>query len=166
MIDNNSIEEGPFGPDRSGSLPVKALVNLCYDGSYTRAQLVRQVFGGGGIFAYLGTRDLKEVERLIAAGDEYAAQVFEAMVYQIAKEAGAMTSVLQGEVDCVLLTGGMAHSEELVKRLSAYVDWIAPIVVYPGEDELQALADGTFRVLNQEEQAKTLGTQSLHLDPR
>jgi butyrate kinase len=161
MIDNNSIEEGPFGPDRSGSLPVKALVNVCFDGRFTQAQLVRQVFGDGGIFAYLGTRDLKEVERRIAAGDADAEQVFEAMIYQIAKEVGAMTAVLQGKVDGVLLTGGMAHSEKLVKRLSEYVDWIAPIVVYAGEDELRALAEGTFRVLSEEEQAKTLGSLSL-----
>jgi butyrate kinase len=161
MIDNNSIEEGPFGPDRSGSLPVKALVNVCFKGRFTQAQLVRHVFGDGGIFAYLGTRDLKEVERRIAAGDADAAQVFEAMVYQIAKEAGAMTAVLQGKIDCLLLTGGMAHSEKMVKRLSEYVDWIAPVVVYPGENELQALAEGAFRVLNEEEQAKTLGSSSL-----
>lgn len=161
MIDNNSVEEGPFGPDRSGSLPVKTLVNVCFEGRFTQAQLVRQVFGDGGIFAYLGTRDLKEVERRIAAGDADAEQVFEAMVYQIAKEVGAMTAVLQGKVDGVLLTGGMAHSEKLVKRLSEYVDWIAPIVVYAGEDELRALAEGTFRVLSEEEQAKTLGSLSL-----
>ncbi len=161
MIDNNSIEEGPFGPDRSGSLPVKALMNLCFDGRFTQAQLLRQIFGDGGVFAYLGTRDLREVERRIASGDADAAQVFEAMVYQIAKEAGAMTAVLKGNVDVLLLTGGMAHSEKMVKRLSEYVDWIAPIVVYPGENELQALAEGAFRVLNEEEQPKTLGSLSL-----
>ena len=157
MIDNNSIEEGPFGPDRTGSLPVKALMNLCFEGRFTQAQLNRQVFGDGGLHAYLGTRNLREVERRVDAGDVDAARVFEAMVYQIAKEAGAMTAVLQGKVDGVLLTGGMAHSGKLVNRLRSYVDWIAPIAVYPGEDELRALADGTFRVLNGEEQAKTLG---------
>jgi len=161
MIDNNSIEEGPFGPDRTGSLPVMALVNLCFDGGFSQAQLIRQVFGDGGTFAYLGTRDLKEVERRITQGDEHAAQVFEAMLYQIAKEAGAMTAVLQGKVDSVLLTGGMAHSQKLVNRLSEYLEWIAPIVVYPGENELQALAEGAFRVLNEEEQAKTLRSQSV-----
>jgi len=165
MIDNNSIDEGPFGPDRSGSLPVKALANLCFDGRFTQTQMVRHLFGDGGMFAYLGTRDLKEVERRIAAGNAEAAQVFEAMVYQIAKEAGAMTAVLQGKVDCVLLTGGMAHSERIVKRLMEYIDWIAPIVVYPGENELQALAEGAFRVLDEEKQAKTLGTLSLQRRP-
>ncbi len=138
-----------------------ALVNLCFDGGFSQAQLIRQVFGDGGTFAYLGTRDLKEVERWITQGDEHAAQVFEAMLYQIAKEAGAMTAVLQGKVDSVLLTGGMAHSQKLVNRLSEYLEWIAPIVVYPGENELQALAEGAFRVLNEEEQAKTLRSQSV-----
>jgi butyrate kinase len=161
MIDSNSIEEGPFGPDRTGSLPVKALVNLCFSGRFTQAQLQRQLFGDGGMFAYLGTRDLKEVERRIDAGDAKAAQVFDAMVYQIAKEAGAMAAVLEGNVDSMLLTGGMAHSEKMVKRLTDSVSWIAPIIVYPGENELQALAEGALRVLNNEEQAKTLGSLQL-----
>jgi butyrate kinase len=108
------------------------------------------------LFAYLGTRDLQEVERRIDAGDALAAQVIESMVYQIAKEAGAMAAVLKGRVDAVLLTGGMAHSERMVSRLRGYLEWIAPISVYPGEDELQALAEGVFRVLDGEEQAKRL----------
>lgn len=157
MIDSNSIEEGPFGGDRSGGLPVRALVRLCFSGQYTQAQLDRHVFGDGGLFAYLGTRDLIEVERRIDAGDREAATVFDAMVYQIAKEAGAMAAALKGKVDAVLLTGGMAHSDRVVSLLRGYLDWIAPISVYPGEDELQALAEGVFRVLNGEEQAKRLG---------
>jgi butyrate kinase len=163
MIDSNSIEEGPFGPDRTGSLPVKALIKLSFSGKFTQAQLQGQVFGDGGIFAYLGTRDLKEVERRIAAGDAKAAQVFDAMVYQIAKEAGAMAAVLEGKVNSMLLTGGMAYSEKIVKRLSDSVSWIAPIVVYPGENELQALAEGALRVLNNEEEAKTLGAMPLQI---
>lgn len=154
MIDNNTPEEGPFGPDRTGSLPVQALIKACCNGEYNAKQLDRMVFGEGGLFAYLGTRDLKEVERRIKAGDAAATAVFEAMVYQIAKETGAMAAALRGEVDAVLLTGGMAHSERLVEQLSAYLEWIAPIVVYPGEDELQALADGAFRVLDGQETAK------------
>ncbi len=117
MIDSNSIEEGPFGPDRTGSLPVRALVKLCIGGTMTEKELDRHVFGDGGLFAYLGTRDLKEVEGRIDAGDGKAAAVFEAMVYQIGKETGAMAAVLEGKVDAVLLTGGMAHSERLVKQL-------------------------------------------------
>ena len=157
MIDSNSIEEGPFGVDRSGGLPVRALVKLCYSGQYTYDQLDRLVFGDGGLFAYLGTRNLIEVEQRIDEGDEKAALVFDALVYQIGKEAGAMAVVLKGKVDAVLLTGGIARSERVVRQLRSYVEWIAPVRVYPGEDELQALAEGVFRVLNGEEQAKRLG---------
>ena len=157
MIDSNTIEEGPFGVDRSGGLPVRALIKLCFSGKYTQDQLDRHVFGDGGLSAYLGTRDLIEVERRIDAGDREAARVFEAMVYQIGKEAGAMAVALKGKVDAVLLTGGMAHSNKVVTLLRDALDWIAPIRVYPGEDELQALAEGVFRVLNGEEQAKKLG---------
>jgi butyrate kinase len=156
MIDSNSIEEGPFGPDRTGSLPVRALIKLCCNGAMTEAELDRQVFGDGGLFAYLGTRDLKEVERRIDINDAKAAAVFEAMIYQIAKEAGAMAAVLEGKVDAVLVTGGMAHSERAVARLRSYVEWIAPVKVYPGEDELEALAEGVFRVLDGEEEAKRI----------
>jgi len=157
-IDSNSLGEGPFAVDRTGWLPARALIKLCFSGQYTEAQLDRHVFGDGGLFAYLGTRDLREVERRIDAGDSEAALIFEAMVYQIGKEIGAMAAVLKGKVDAVLLTGGMAHSERVVNLLRGYVAWIAPVTVYPGEDELQALADGVFRVLNGEEQAKRLGT--------
>jgi butyrate kinase len=154
MIDSNSIEEGPFGPDRTGSLPVRALVKLCCSGTMTAQELDRHVFGDGGLYAYLGTRDLKEVERRIDLNDAMAAAVFEAMIYQIAKEAGAMAAVLEGKVDAVLVTGGMAHSQRAVARLREFVEWIAPVSVFPGEDELEALAEGVFRVLDGEEAAK------------
>lgn len=157
MIDSNSIEEGPFGPDRTGSLPVRALIRLCCSGTMTEKQLDRHVFGDGGMFAYLGTRDLKEVEQRIDAGDCEAAAVFDAMIYQIGKEAGAMAAVLEGKVDAVLLTGGMAHSERAVERLRGFVEWIATVQVFPGEDELQALAEGVFRVLDGEEEARRIG---------
>jgi butyrate kinase len=157
MIDSNSIEEGPFGVDRTGGLPVRALARLCFSGQYTEAQLDRQLFGDGGLFAYLGMRDLIEVERRIDEGDGEAALIFDAMVYQVGKEAGAMAAVLKGKVDAVLLTGGMARSERLVRQLRSYTEWIAPVRVYPGEDELQALAEGVFRVLSGEEQAMRMG---------
>jgi len=166
MIDSNSIEEGPFGPDRTGSLPVRALIKL--SGTMTAEELDRHVFGDGGLFAYLGTRDLIEVERRIesgtgGAGDQEAAAVFEAMIYQIAKEAGAMAAVLEGKVDAVLVTGGMAHSARAVERLCNYVEWIAPVAVYPGEDELRALADGVFRVLDGEEEARRMKARTQDL---
>ena len=156
MIDNNTPEEGPFGPDRTGSLPVRELIKVASSGAFTPKQLDRKVFGEGGLFAYLGTRDLKEVERRIDTGDERASAVYDSMIYQVAKEAGAMTAVLQGRVDALLLTGGMAYSERLVSKLRAYIEWIAPVAVYPGEDELQALADGVFRVLDGQERARRL----------
>lgn len=161
MIDNNTCEDGPMGPDRTGWLPVRELIKLCFSGKYTQQELDRHVFGEGGVFAYLGTRDMIEVERRMAAGDQTAAAVFEAMLYQIAKETGAMAAVLQGKVDAVLLTGGMARSERIVSQLREYMKWIAPIKVYPGEDELQALAEGVFRVLSGEEQAKRLGKKTI-----
>ncbi|MBS1802655.1 MAG: butyrate kinase [Acidobacteria bacterium] len=156
MVDNNTPEEGPFGPDRTGSLPVRELIKVCMTGEHTQRQLDRMVFGEGGLFAYLGTRDLKEIERRIDCGDAKAAAVYEAMIYQVAKETGAMAAVLEGRVDAVLLTGGMAHSERLVVRLRKYIEWIAPMTVYAGEDELQSIAEGVFRVLSGEEKAKRL----------
>jgi len=156
MIDNNTPEEGPFGPDRTGSLPVRALIKLCLTGNHTERQVDHMVFGEGGLFAYLGTRDLKEVERRIGAGDKKASAVYEGMIYQVAKEIGAMAAVLEGRVDALLLTGGMAHSERLVTKLRTCIEWIAPITIYPGEDELRAIAEGVFRVLNGEEQARRL----------
>ena len=154
MIDNNTPEEGPFGPDRTGSLPVRDLIKLCITGEHTERQLDHMVFGEGGLFAYLGTRDLKEIERRIDVGDQRAAAVFEAMIYQVAKETGAMAAVLQGRVDAVLLTGGMAHSERLVGKLRSYIEWIGPVTVYAGEDELQFIAECEFRVLYGEKQTK------------
>ena len=156
MIDSNSIEEGPFGPDRTGSLPVRELIKLCFSGKMTESELDHHVFGDGGLFAYLGTRDLMEVERRIDAGDAEAAAVVEAMAYQIGKETGAMAAVLEGKVDAVLVTGGMAHSDRMVGKLHSYVDWIAGVTVYPGEDELRALAEGVFRVLDGEKEAKRM----------
>ena len=154
MVDSNSIEEGPFGPDRTGSLPVRALIKLCFSGKMAEGELDRQVFGDGGIFAYLGTRELTEVERRVDDGDAGAAAVFEAMAYQIGKETGAMAAVLEGKVDAILLTGGMAYSTRLVAQLRRLIEWIAPLAVFPGEDELRALAEGVFRVLDGHEKMR------------
>lgn len=159
MIDSNTIEDGPFGPDRTGALPVRALARLCYSGRFAQKEMDHHLFGNGGLFAYLGTRDLPEVERRIDAGDGRAKLVWEAMVYQIAKEAGGMSAVLEGKVDALLVTGGMAHSTRVVEHLRAYLAWIAPMHIYPGEDELQALAEGVFRVLDGVERARRLADE-------
>ncbi len=159
MIDvTNSREEGAFSAERAGGVPVMHLVDLCFSGKYTRKQVEGLLFREAGLYSYLGTKDLEEVERRITAGDAKAAIVYEAMVYQIAKEIGAMATVLSGAVDALLLTGGMAHSRRLVAALSERVGWIAPIVVYAGEDELQALTEGVLRVLRHEEQLRVFGS--------
>ena len=157
MVDvTNSREEGAFSTERAGGVPAMQLVNLCFSGKYTQKQVEDLLFRDGGLYSYLDTKDLVEVERRLAGGEAKAKTVFEAMVYQIAKEIGAMAAVLHGRVNAVLLTGGMAHSQRLIALLTEYVSWIAPVKVYPGEDELQALMEGALRVLRREEQSKTL----------
>ncbi len=157
MVDaTNSREEGAFSTERAGGVPAMQLVELCFSGKYTQKQVDALLFREGGLYSYLGTKDLLEVERRIAGGDAKAKSVFDAMAYQIAKEIGAMAAVLCGRVDAVLFTGGMAHSQRLISRLTDSVGWIAPTVVYAGEDELQALMEGALRVLRQEEPSQTL----------
>jgi butyrate kinase len=158
MIDvADGVNEGPFSAERPGKLPAIELMHLCYGGKYTHQQMDTLLWRGSGVYSYLGTKDLAEVERRIDQGDARAALVFDAMAYQIAKEIGAMATVLQGGVDAVLITGGMAHSARLVAAVRAAVEWIAPVTVYPGEDELQALAEGVLRVLCGEEPAREYG---------
>jgi butyrate kinase len=155
MIDvNNALNEGPFSPERTGGLPALELVKLCYSGKYTLDQMTAFVTREGGMYAYLGTKDLKEAEEMAAGGDLQAKLVLESMAYQIAKEIGAMAAVLAGEVDRVVLTGGMAYSQSLVDKIIARVKFIAPVAVVPGEEELPSLAQGALRVLNGEEEAK------------
>jgi butyrate kinase len=152
MIESlNADEDSPFSTERAGGVPARQLVRLCFSGKYTFKQIDDMLCRKGGLFSYLGTTDLIEVERRIAASDAKAALVFEAMVYQNVKEIGAMAAVLRGHVDAILLTGGMARSKKLVGDIEQGVSWIAPVVVYPGEDELQALAEGVLRVLRCEE---------------
>ena len=145
---------GPFSPERVGSLPTDALMRMCYSGEYTLEQIKKKLNGQGGFIAHLGTNDGREVEIRIDNGDEHAAIVFEAMAYGVAKEIGAMSTVLSGKVDAIVLTGGMAYSKRLVELLISRVEFIAPVKVYPGEDEMQALAEGALRVLRSEEAAK------------
>jgi butyrate kinase len=157
MVDvTNSREEGAFSTERAGTVPAMKLAELCFSGHYTCKQVEAMLFRDGGLYSYLGTKDLVEVERRIVAGDKHATLIYSAMVYQIAKEIGAMAAALRGRVDAILLTGGMAHSLRLVAELSSHIQWIAPVHVYPGEDELQALTEGVLRVLRGEEQTREL----------
>jgi len=158
MIDNtNCREEGAFCADRAGTVPAVQLTDLCFSGKYTRQEVEVLLCREGGLESYLGTKDLQEVEKRIASGDARAQTVFDAMVYQIAKDVGAMATVLRGNVDVVLITGGMAHSERLMAALRQRIGWIAPLAIYPGEDELQALVEGVLRVLRGEEPARLFG---------
>lgn len=153
-LNNALLAQGPFSPNRAGSLPIGPLVKLCFSGKYTEKELLNILSKESGLKAYLGTADVEEVLRRIAAGDEMADLIFEAMVYQIAKEIGAMAAVLKGKVDAIILTGGMSNSKELTDRVSEYVSFLAPIHVLPGEREMEALAEGAFRVLDGKETAK------------
>lgn len=156
MVDvTNSREEGAFSTERAGTVPVMQLVDLCFSQKYTRAETEALLFREGGLYSYLGTKDLVEVERRIDAGDARARTVCDAMVYQIAKDIGAMATVLRGRIDAVLITGGMANSARLVSALRERIGWIAPVATYPGEDELQALVEGVLRVLRGEEPARS-----------
>lgn len=146
--------EGPFSPERAGGLPVGDLIKLCFSGKYTQDQIKRMITGQGGIVSYLGTNDAREVENRIKSGDEYAKLIYQAMAYQIAKEIGACSAVLKGEVDGIIITGGIAYDKVFTSWLKEMVSYIAKVTVYPGEDELQALAQGGLRVLKGEELPK------------
>ncbi|MFZ2285418.1 MAG: butyrate kinase [Bacteroidales bacterium] len=138
---NNALNgDGPYSPERSGGLPTEQLADLCYSGKYTRAEMRSMLAGKGGMVAYLGTNNFQEVARLAGEGDKQATLILEGCSYQTAKEIGAMSAVLNGEVDAIILTGGLAYDQGHLGRITAMVRSIAPIFVYPGEDELKALA--------------------------
>lgn len=156
MVDVNQALDGtgPFSPERSGGLPVGDVVRMCYSGEYAYEEMFKKIAGRGGLVAHLGTNDAEVVTQRILSGDAHARRVFEAMGYQIAKEIGSMATVLYGDVDAIVLTGGLAHSEMLINWIVPRVEWIGPVMVYPGEDELLALTQGALRVLSGEEEAR------------
>lgn len=153
-LNNALLGQGPFSPNRAGSLPIGPLVRLCFSGRFTEKQLIDALSKESGLKAYLGTADVEEVLKRIKAGDEMARLIFGAMIYQIAKEIGAMAAALKGRLDGIILTGGMSNSTELTDAVSEYVRFLAPVHVLPGEREMEALAEGAFRVLDGEEAAK------------
>lgn len=153
---NNALDgDGPFSPERSGGLPAADLARLCFGGQYTEAEIRKLLVGRGGLVAHLGTNDGREVVKSIRADDQHASLVYEAMAYQVAKEIGAAAAVLSGQVDAIVITGGLAYDQDyLVRWIKERVAFIADVLVYPGEDELTALVEGALRVLNDEETAK------------
>jgi len=151
---NNANQMGPFSPERSGTLPVGDLVELCFSNKYQEKELRKMTHGKGGLVSYLGTFDGREVLKRIENGDTYAKLIYDAMCYQIGKEIASMATVLKGNVEAILITGGLAYSDYLIEKVKEMVSFIAPIYVYPGEDEMKALNEGVLRVLNNEEQAK------------
>jgi butyrate kinase len=156
MIDVNQALDGtgPFSPERVGGLPVGDVLRLAFSGQYTYEGLFRRFTREGGLLAHLGTNDAREVEQRIARGDFHAGLIYEAMAYQISKEIGLMSAVLKGRPDAIVLTGALAHSQMLLGWIRERVEWIAPMLVYPGGDEMLAMAQGALRVLQGEEEAK------------
>lgn len=145
---NNGIDgDGPFSPNRSGSLAGGDIARLCFSGDYTLHNVLEMISGQGGIIAHLGTSDMREVETRVEMGDEYARLVHEAFVYNVAKEIGSMATVLQGQIDAILITGGIAYSNKVINILMPMISFLAPVFVYPGEDEMWALAMNGLEVL-------------------
>jgi butyrate kinase len=151
---NDAASDGPFSPERTGGLPLQPLIDLCYSHKFTREQMKLMVMGRGGLVAYLGTNTTEEVEQMINQGDAKAKEVYQAMAYQISKEIGAMATVLRGDVAAIVITGGVARSKMLIPWIEERVHTISRVLVYPGDDEMKALALGALRVLRGQEQAK------------
>lgn len=146
--------DGAFSPERAGAVPVGSLVKMCFSGKYTEKEVYKKLVGNGGFNAYCGTNDMRDVEKMVNDGDDNAKEVRDAFIQQMSKNIGAMACVLQGKVDQIIVTGGIAYDKAVVQGLKDSCEWIAPFTVYPGEDELLALAQGGLRVVNGEEKAK------------
>ncbi len=152
---NNALSgDGPFTPNRSGGLPSIDLVELCFNDEYSHQNIKDMLMGNGGVIAYLGSNDMIEIEERIENGDEKAALIYFAMAYQVAKEIASLAPVVEGNLDAIILTGGIAHSEIFIEYIKERVSFLAPVIVYPGQEEMKALASGVYRVLNNLEKAK------------
>lgn len=146
--------EGPMSPERSGSLPIGDIVDTCFSGNYDHKTLKKMITGEGGYVAYFGTNDAYQVEWLAKNGNSHAKLIQDALGYQVAKYIGMLSIALKGNIDAILLTGGMANNKTLISYISDHVSFIAPVLVYPGEDEMKAMARNAYRVLNKEIEVK------------
>ena len=152
---NNALDgEGPLSPERAGSLPAADLIRLCFSGKYTEKQLLKRIAGKAGLTAHLGTNDMREILKRIKQGDEHAQLLVDAMLYHTAKQIASEAAVLCGQIDAILLTGGMAHSDYVVSELRRRISFLAPVYVFPGEDEMEALALNALAVLQGRREAK------------
>jgi butyrate kinase len=156
MVDSTDAVQGdgPMAPTRSGAIPVASVIKMCFSGKYTERQMQELVIKNGGLVDHLGTSDARDVAKMIAAGDKYAKLVYDAFIYQIGKYIGAYATVLHGKVDGILLTGGVSHDKYVVEKITEMVGYIAPVKVFPGELEMDAMACGALRVLTGVEEAK------------
>lgn len=153
IVDLVADDEGPFSPERSGRVPARRLVELCFSGKCDKKIMIAKIRGKGGIIAHLATNSMKDVEDMIARGNKKAELVFMAMAYQVAKGIGELATVVKGNVDCIILTGGIANSRRMTQEIKERVEFIAPVKVLPGENEMEALALGALRILKGEEKA-------------
>lgn len=152
---NNALDgEGPFSPERAGSLPAADLIRLCFSGKYTEKQLLKRIAGKAGLTAHLGTNNMREILERIKQGDEHAQLLVDAMLYHTAKQIASEAAVLCGQIDAILLTGGMAHSDYIVSELRRRIGFLAPVYTFPGEDEMEALALNALAVLLGKRKAK------------
>lgn len=145
--------DGAFSPERAGAVPSGALIKMCFGGQYTEKEVYKKIVGNGGFNAYCGTNDMRDVEKMVNDGDAHAKEVRDAFIQQMSKNIGSMACVLEGHIDQIIVTGGIAYDKAVVAGLKEHCEWIAPFTVYPGEDELLALAQGALRVMNGEEEA-------------
>ncbi len=153
-VNNGLNGDGPMSPERSGGVPVGQLVEMCFSAKYSKAEIMKKIKGQGGLVAYLGTNDAQEIEERINQGDTKAKLIYDAMAYQIAKEIGGLSTVLKGKVDCILLTGGLAYSDMLTESITERVAHIAPVKVFPGEGEMEALSFNALLALKEEIEVK------------
>lgn len=145
--------DGAFSPERAGAVPSGALIKMCFSGEYTEKEVYSKIVGKGGFNAYLGTNDMRDVVKAANEGNEKASELIEAFIFQVCKDMGSMACVLNGKVDQIIVTGGIAYNQIVIDKIKERTEWIAPFTVYAGEDELLALVQGGLRVLNGEEKA-------------